>query len=72
MFVYQGAITLLAQWVAPYLSDAVVNEMTVIGSLLIIGLGVNMLGIAKLKVINFVPAIFLPVALCPFSTGYRP
>ena len=66
VFVYQGAITLLAQWVAPYLSDAVVNEMTVIGSLLIIGLGVNMLGIAKLKVINFVPAIFLPVALCPF------
>lgn len=66
VLVYQGAITLLAQWVSPYLSTSVVNEMTVVGSLIIIGLAVNMLGIAKLKVINFVPAIFLPVALCPF------
>lgn len=66
VLVYQGAITLLAQWVAPYLNDSVVNEMTVIGSLIIIALGINMLGLAKLKVINFVPAIFLPAALCPF------
>lgn len=66
VFVYQGAITLFAQWVAPFLSDAVVNEMTVTGSLVIIGLGINMLGLAKLRVINFVPAIFLPIALCPF------
>ena len=66
VFVYQGAITLFAQWVAPYLTDAVVSEMTVTGSLVIIGLGINMLGLAKLRVINFVPAIFLPIALCPF------
>lgn len=37
VFVYQGAIVLLAQWVAPFLSDTVVAEMTCTGSLLIIG-----------------------------------
>ena len=42
VFVYQGAIVLLAQWVAPFLSDTVVAEMTCTGSLLIIALGLNL------------------------------
>lgn len=66
VFVYQGAITLLAQWVAPFLTETVINEMTCVGSVIILGLGLNMLGITKLRVMNFVPAIFLPVLLCMF------
>lgn len=65
LFVYQGAITLLASFIAPYLTDAVINEMTCVGSIIIIGLALNILGITKLKVMNYVPAIFLPIALCP-------
>lgn len=61
VFVYQGSITLLAQVVAPVLSDAVVAEMTCVGSLLIIGIGLNMLGVTKLKLANYLPAIFLPI-----------
>lgn len=57
----QGGITLLAQWVAPILNDAVVTEMTAVGSLLIIGLALNMLGITKLKIMNYLPAVFLTV-----------
>lgn len=63
VLVYQGAITLLAQIVAPVLSDAVVAEMTCVGSLLIIGIGLNMLGVTKLKLANYLPAIFLPILL---------
>ncbi len=59
VFVYQGAIAILAQWVAPFLSDAAICEMTCVGSLMIIGLAFNMIGITKLKVMNLVPAIFL-------------
>ncbi len=59
VLVYQGAITLLAQWVSPLLTDPVVAMMTCVGSVIIIGLALNMLGITKLKVINYVPAIFL-------------
>jgi len=68
VFIYQGSITLLAQWVAPFLSDQVIGEMTCVGSLIIIGLGLNMMGVTKLKVMNFVPAIFLPIIVCPLSS----
>lgn len=59
VLVYQGAITLLAQWVSPFLTDPVIAMMTCVGSVIIIGLALNMIGITKLKVMNYVPAIFL-------------
>lgn len=65
VFVYQGAITLFAQWLAPVLSnETLIHEMTCVGSVIIIGLALNMLGITKLKVMNYVPAIFIPILLC--------
>ena len=66
VLVYQGTITLLAGFVAPFLTDVVIAEMTCIGSVLIMGIGLNMLGITKLKMMNYVPAIFLPILLCTF------
>lgn len=66
VFVYQGAITLLAQWMSPLLTDRVVNEMTCVGSVILIGLGLNLMGATKLRVMNFVPAVFLPILLCYF------
>ena len=66
VLVYQGAIVLLARWAAPILSDYVVAEMSCAGSLLIIALGLNMLGITRLKVGNLLPAMFLPIILCLF------
>ncbi len=70
VFVYQGAITLLAQWVAPFLNDTVNNEMTCVGSVIIIGLALNMLGITKLRVMNYVPAIFVPIVLVPLMAMF--
>lgn len=64
VLVYQGGITLLAGLLAPVLSDAVVAEMSCVGSLLIIGISLNMLGLTKLKLANYLPAIFLPILLC--------
>jgi uncharacterized membrane protein YqgA involved in biofilm formation len=66
VLVYQGAIVLLARWAAPILSDYVVAEMSCAGSLLIVALGLNMLGITKLKVANLLPAMFLPIIFCLF------
>ncbi len=60
---YQGAITLCAGFVAPILTDTIIAEMTCVGSLLIVGLSLNMLKITKLKVMNFVPAIFMPIII---------
>ena len=66
VFLYQGSITLAAQWIAPFLTEATVNEMTCVGSVIILGLALNMLGITKLKIMNYVPAIFIPIVLCNF------
>lgn len=68
LFLYQGTITLLAQWIAPFLTETVINEMTCIGSVIIIGLAFNMLGVTKLRVMNYVPAIFAPIVLVPLMT----
>lgn len=66
LFVYQGSITLLAHVIEPFLTDPVIAEMNCVGNVIIIGLAMNMLGISKFKVMNLVPAIFLPILLCRF------
>ena len=67
LLAFQGSITLLAQWIAPYLNNDVITCMSVIGSILIIGLAFNVLGMTKLKIMNYLPAIFLPALLIPLS-----
>ena len=61
-----GAITLAAQFLAPVLSDAAVAEMTCVGSLLILAIGLNLLKVTKIKVLDFILAIFLPIGLVLF------
>ena len=61
VLVYQGLITLAASLLQNILTTPIVNEMSAVGSLLIIGIGLNMLGITKIKVANMLPAIFIPI-----------
>lgn len=69
VLVFQGGIVLLAQYIAPFLSDSVINELTCTGSLMILALGLNIIGITKIKVINFIPAlVIVPLACMLFST----
>ncbi len=65
VLVYQGAITLLAAGFGQFLSTQVITCMTSVGSLLIIALGLNMLGVTKLKIMNYMPAMLLPIGLIP-------
>ena len=55
----------MAQFIEPFLNDTVIAEMTCVGSLLLIGLAFNLIGVAKLKIMNFIPAIFMPILLVP-------
>ena len=63
VLVYQGALTLLAGVVEPFLSAAVVTEMSAVGGVLLIGTGMNIIGLTqkRIRVGNMLPAIFLPV-----------
>lgn len=69
LLIYQGAITLLAGWVGPYLPAPVITEMTAVGGALIVGIAVNMLALGKekIKVGNMLPAMFLPIAYIPLA-----
>ena len=61
IFIYQGIITVLAQFMQSLLSDVVVTEMTAIGGTLIMAIGLNFLEIKRIKVGNMLPAVFLPI-----------
>lgn len=63
VLVFQGALVLLSGLLAPLLgSPALLAEMNCAGSLLIVGIGLNLIGITKLKVANYLPAIlFAPI-----------
>lgn len=62
VFVIQGGFVFLAGLVAPFLSTGAINEMICAGSLLIIMIGTNLMGITKIKVADFLPAIlFAPI-----------
>jgi len=66
VLIYEGALTLLAKAIEPYLTTSMINEITCVGSLLIIGIAFNMLGVTKLKIMNYVPAIIITIFLCLF------
>ena len=65
IFVVTGLIVVFAQVLAPVLPDPVITEMMAVGSLVIIGQALNMLKLTDMKIMNFVPAIFLPIAVLP-------
>ncbi len=68
VFIYQGSITLLAVFIKPYLTPEVITQMSSTGGLLIAAIGMNTLGISKIKVGNMLPAIFIPLLYYLFRT----
>ena len=66
IFLYQGSITLLSGLLQPLLTDYAIGEITCVGSVLMIAIATNMMGITKVKVMNLVPAVFIPILLCTF------
>jgi len=62
VFIIQGGLVLLAELVEPFMSTGAINEMTCVGSILIIMIGTNLMGITKIKVADYLPAIlFAPI-----------
>ena len=66
VLIYQGSITLAASFLSIFLNEIAINNMTAVGSLLIVGLGFNILGISKIKVSNLLPAIVIVVLISLF------
>lgn len=66
VLVYQGSIALLAQVVAPVLTARAINEMSAVGGVLIMGIGLNMIRKQHIPVGDLLPAMFVPLALTIF------
>lgn len=58
---YQGLLTITANFIAPHLTEIMISQISLIGSILILGIGFNLLGMTKIKIGNLLPAIFIPV-----------
>ena len=69
LVLYQGALTLIFAAAGQGMDPAVITEMSAVGGTIILGIGINMLGLApvKLKVGNMLPAIFLPLLYIPVA-----
>ena len=61
LFVFQASLTLLAKYAAHFFSDDIILGLTNVGGILLIGLGINILGIKKLRIMNMLPALVVVV-----------
>ena len=61
LLIYQGGLTLFASYLGEFFSEIMINELTAVGGILLIGLGINILEIKKIKIFNILPALVLVV-----------
>ena len=66
VLIYQGGIAICAGMLSNVLSNTVITNMSAVGGLLILGLGLNILGVTKIKIANMLPAIFIPIIFVLF------
>ena len=65
VFAVQGVLVLIAVLAGNAIPALITGEMIAVGSLLVVAIGTNLLGATKVRVMNLVPAMFFPIALCP-------
>ncbi len=61
VFIYQASIVLCAQFLAPYISEALVTELSALGGAIIIGIGLNLLELTQIRLSNLLPSLILTI-----------
>ena len=61
VFLYQGAISLLATYIQPFVTDIMMMNICTVGYAIVLVIGTNMMGITKIKLANTLPAMVLAV-----------
>ena len=70
VLVFQGGLVLVSGLAGNFLTLSMQNEMICAGSVIIIGLGLNIIGVSKIKVANFIPAMFIAPAITPLLNKF--
>ncbi len=61
LFIWQGSIYMSASYIAPYVTPELLGEISIIGGILLLATGLNILKITKIKSLNLLPALIIPV-----------
>ncbi len=61
VLLYQGSITLLAKYLSDFATPDMISALSMVGSILLIGIGINFMEIKKVKVANLLPALLVPI-----------
>ena len=61
IFLYQGSISLLATYIQPFITDAMMMNICIVGYAIVMAIGTNMLGMTKIKLANTLPALLLAI-----------
>jgi hypothetical protein len=69
MFFFQGSITLFAGSLQTFLTQPIIDEISGVGGLMLIGIALGLLEIKRIRVMNMLPSILIAFALALFFTG---
>ena len=61
VLVFQGLITILARFIAPVMTETAISNLSMVGNVLILCVGVNLVSPKTIRVANVLPAIVLAV-----------
>ena len=70
VFVFEGSITLLARLVAPVMTETAISYLSLIGSVLIFCVGINLVWGKTIKVANMLPAVLLAILAAYLPWGF--
>ena len=63
ILLYQGGLTLLASQLQPLFSLEIIRELTSVGGIIVMGIGINIMGIQKIRVGNFLPSLLIIIVI---------
>jgi len=66
ILIYQGAISLLTNWLGSSFNQLMINELSAVGGILLIGMAINLLDLKKINVIDFITALVYIIPLVYF------
>ena len=72
VFVYQGLLTLCSTWIAPYVTEEMLTELSAVGGAAIVMIGINLLKLRTIKTANYLPAIILAVVFVAIKNLFIP
>jgi hypothetical protein len=67
VLIYQGSLTVLASQLKAFFTPLMIQELTSVGGVIVMGIGVNILGLKKVRVANFIPALFIIIFILYFK-----